>query len=181
MSKAETLANLENEWKYLLVAAKTWDWLRNHKEAGAVVPLHTRVMAMDSAYLHGRNLYEFFGQIRGEKAETKKSATTDLFGVGPDRLKRGWIATWGEMMQARLFHPREERTDAQPQGTMHLNEQVCRMRDDLLLIWNDFLRLVPDGGNRADLERVMRTARHDLDNGDLVGRLEVLSRSHERT
>jgi len=48
---SEILMNLQNEWKYLHVAAKTWRWLKDNPRADQDgVPLHTLVMAMDSAF-----------------------------------------------------------------------------------------------------------------------------------
>lgn len=48
------------------------------------------------------------------------------------------------------------------------------MRDELRNLWGAFLKKVSDPGDRAALELAMRSARHDLDTGDVVGRLQEI-------
>jgi hypothetical protein len=104
------IEDLTNEWKYLLIAAGTWEWLKAHAEADEKgVPMHTLVMAMDSAFLHGRNLYEFFG--RGGKYKGYRRPTTiQAFGVQKDGFNSPWWDGWEQALHARLFHLRANRS-----------------------------------------------------------------------
>ena len=65
------------------------------------VPLHTLVMAMDSALLHGRSLYEFFGLIPDKRPdnETKLATIADI-GVTAS-FQSPWLETWGWALNAR--------------------------------------------------------------------------------
>ena len=177
---SEILMNLQNEWKYLHVAAKTWRWLKDNPRADQDgVPLHTLVMAMDSAFLHGRSLYEFFGLIPDKRPdpETKLATVADI-GVTA-ALRSPWLDTWRWAMNARLLHFRASRTDVydkpvakggttQPSG---INCEVENMLTDLMDIWERLLNYV-SAPDRRQLETVMTIARQDVD--PLVNRLQIL-------
>jgi hypothetical protein len=170
--------DLINEWKYLLVAAETWEWLHVHQQADTRgVPMHTVVMAMDSAFLHGRNLYEFFGRS-GKLKGYRRPNTMHAFGIEKDDLKSPWWDTWEQTLHARLFHLRANRSKVQgkdgPFRRTAINGEIIAMRDGLRNLWGAFLKRVSDAGDRAALELAMRSARHDLDTGDVMGRLQEI-------
>ncbi|MCP4307234.1 MAG: hypothetical protein GY788_20665 [bacterium] len=181
MVNTEVIQNLENEWKYLTVGAATWRWLReNRRMSESGIPLHTEVMAMDSAFLHGRNLYEFFRLIKDWRKDLEtRSATVSEYGVDPSCLSSPWLTTWRHALNARLFHFRESRTnvynkEAGDLQASDINREVGPMVEDLQTIWRAFVELVPAESDRSDLEATMERARHDLECGDLLGRLEDL-------
>lgn len=170
---------LENEWKYLVVANETWSWLRANPEVSEKgVALHTEVMVMDAAYLHGRNLYEFFGMVEDKGAASIRSATVRDFGVEAQGLSSVWLPIWRHALNGRLFHFRLARTTivdkAGTQQSSQINREVSNMTTDLLSIWDQFLSLVADSSVRIELTTAMSKARRDLDTGDIVVRFQEM-------
>jgi hypothetical protein len=165
---AEVIRNLENEWLWMLMAAETWRWIKNHPDeteprppyAQRVFPPHLVVLALDAAFLHGRNLYEFFG-MKGTghispHPDPGQSARASWFGF-PTQTSMWWDE-WERALHKRLFHIEADRSskgaksDTTPDKAHNINEQALYMVQDLHQLWDSLVGAT--SVNRAVRERL---------------------------
>jgi hypothetical protein len=117
--------HLAYELKFLLVAAATWTAREHHGENR---PDHLAVMAMDSAFVHARVLYEFLTREPRSGWETKRTPH--------DAVASDLWAEYSAPMHDKVLHPSPKRP-YRPTGTTadDLHGQVLNLSRDVLRLW----------------------------------------------
>jgi hypothetical protein len=118
-----------NELRWLLVASTTWVAYQQRGDNLSV--RHVDVMSMDSAFLHARNLYEFW---RGERRHCElvfgqKGPESNLYLDNDGTLRRA--------LHRKLFHLDSDR-EFEPRGTSDdtLHTRVREISDDVMEQWS---------------------------------------------
>lgn len=119
-----------NELRWLLVAATTWVATNGSDGRGVE---HLRVMSMDSALLHARNLYEFW---RGERNNVQKvfaavGPRSELYLADGERLRKALHRKLLHLDSSREFEPLDTEDD-------HLHERVGEIAHDVLARWDEW-------------------------------------------
>lgn len=118
--------HLRYELKYLLVDATTWSAVRREEDRGPHAP-HLVVMAMESAFVHTRVLYEFLTHDEGWSKKT------------PHERKQSDL--WDEFktpMHTKVLHPCANRPYV-PTNTSadDLKDKVVDLALDVLRLWDE--------------------------------------------
>jgi hypothetical protein len=119
-----------NELRWLLVATTNWVATNGTDDRGIN---HLRVMAMDSALLHARNLYEFW---RGERNNVRKvfaaaGPSSELYVADGERLRKALHRKLFHLDASREFEPLDAEDD-------HLHERVEEIAHDVLARWDEW-------------------------------------------
>lgn len=118
-----------NEMRFCLVAATTWSACVRTREDHGVD--HLPVLAMDSAFLHARNLFEFW---RGERGNIRRvfgsdGPSSDLYVDQEEGLKKALHRKLLHMDPDREFEPAETADDR-----LHL--RVEEVAHEVLTCWD---------------------------------------------
>ncbi len=128
------LPDLEYELRMLLGAAKIVDFLEQNSTAGNLINYYK-----DSAYLHTRNLYNFF------KANTGNDARITSYGYSNASFDLSLYNTWIGPLHDHAHHIKSSRTT--PNNVIsgsHINEQIVNFANDIEKIFNDWVNIVTD-------------------------------------
>lgn len=130
--------HLYNELRWLLVAAVTWKSCRESTHPPPVPNLI--VMAMDSALVHSRSLYEFF--IGGSK-KNACAMHRDFLGHA---LRSDLYQVYEKSINKALMHPDASRQVLEPAPATDdaLNAQVERFAADIIRLFREFAEELPD-------------------------------------
>jgi hypothetical protein len=144
--------HLAYELKYLLVAATTWAAV-HHEVDRRPWPDHLVVLAMESAFVHTRVLYEFIG---GEEGWGNRSPHSPL-------RSDLWQEYQGPMHQ-KVLHPAPTRP-YQPTGTTadDLKERVVDFALDVLDLWERVAQQQVMRHHRTSMEDARRNAIRDAE------------------
>lgn len=147
--------DLYEELRWLLVGESTWVTVRRlvpddpHRDDR--LPNHLVMLAMNSAFVHGRTLLEFFTATakQQETIEARDGVTWKQFGpYGAVKQNSNWSTRWEEVLNARLFHIRYNRPQpiqtkrgrakGQPITDLHIKLEVSAITHEVLEKWRDF-------------------------------------------
>ncbi len=117
--------SLYHELRCLLGAATVWQILKNH-HAGFDV-----AVAMDSAFVHARNLFNFFTEDQG-------GVDVSVTEFGPtDPYPSPVYDEWREPLHRHLLHIAKGRINpTNLHGTAHLKDQVLAFATAILDLWS---------------------------------------------
>ena len=138
--------DLYNELRWMLVAATEWhicDQTVTNTGPLPNLPNHFQVLAMDSACVHIRSLYDFLIVNKTERADTAYASRDFNVTLAPTPLYKDYI----DSINKRLMHidtnrPAPRRQNGKQVKT-DLNRKVLDLAQDVLSLWDDFLREVP--------------------------------------
>ncbi|WP_204081383.1 hypothetical protein [Mycobacterium riyadhense] len=157
--------DLYNELRYLLVAATQWaayDQLVD--KCGTRVqgdfPRHFKVLAMDSAFLHSRSLYEFFTSKDGKSS--KHLLTWKALGLS-ERLTSPIYDKFRVPLHKRLMHLEPDRP-----GEIAIKDEVVTIAKDVLALWDKFAASAEVSKYAAELDEAR--ARAILDSNETAQR-----------
>jgi hypothetical protein len=151
--------DLYNELRYLLIAATIWqachDIGNDDPKKAESHPHHLVVLAMDSAIMHARALYEFFF----DHGDFESAGAQRDFGVTIDRTKL--YDEYKHTINKRLFHidtrrPRPEKRGGGRRVKRDINRKVKLIADDVLGLWDQFSDELP--GFKRQLSGARRKA-----------------------
>lgn len=118
--------HLGYELKYLLVAATTWRAVHDPASRGRHPP-HLVVLAMESAFVHSRVLYEFLHLEEGWAGRSPHAAATSVL----------W-AEYRTPLHEKVLHPSPRRPYAE--GALagdDLKDRVADLAGDIVQVWRD--------------------------------------------
>jgi hypothetical protein len=149
--------HLAYELKYLLVGATTWSAVE-HPADRAAWPDHLVVMAMDSAFVHARNLTEFMTLDGRWKGDPPKRPARSPHAVPA-------LPVWSEYCESlhmKLLHPDPLRP-YQPggRGRDDLKDRVVDVASDVLTGWDDITAQAAMGPHRLAMEEARAQAVRD--------------------
>jgi len=118
--------DLYHELRCLLGAATIWQIFKDHNEGFNVV------VAMDSAFVHARCLFNFFTRKR------RNDISITEFGQNSP-YKSIIFDTWEESLHRHVLHIKKARLKPTNLKTgIHLNEQVENLAREILRLWEQF-------------------------------------------
>lgn len=144
--------HLSHELEYMLVAATTW--AACHPDRRSAWPKHLVATSEYAAFVHQRNLYEFFCDSKGQVVRKHLGH--------PRAVKSEVYEFWRKPLNTAVMHLWRRRvSDAPVIGSAHLKDQVAAFATDIHGLWRDF-----EGATPADIalelqagrERVVRLA-----------------------
>jgi hypothetical protein len=141
--------DLYHEVRFLLVGAANWVAAdaANRQVAGSPaetsLPAHLIVMSMDSAFLHARNLYEFFTTPRNVAQRRLGDRATWLTFNAAAPQRSTLYNQWRPVLHERLVHlsitrPNPVSASGAPLGATALNGEVLNFAQDVLNLWRAF-------------------------------------------
>lgn len=152
MSSEEKKDFIENELYHelccLLEAATVWQILKDGN-AGCEVSI-----AMDSAFIHARNLFVFFAPTDEDKKNRNSIKMTD-FGFNKTFKSRTYSDS-KEAINRHIFHLNKKRLKpTNVKGSGHINEKVKLFADEILKLWQTF----EEDDNLGSLKETAQNAR----------------------
>jgi hypothetical protein len=156
--------DLYNELRWLLVAAASWTVTENRAPAA-----HFHVLCMDSAFVHARQLLEFFtvplAMHRRQSDQGKRPASCHSFGV--QNVTSPFYDKWRLALEARLMHLRMDRewlTDKKG-GSVRtaIKLQVLNAAHEVLRLWDEFAAQPEVTSYRSVLDVARAKAVEDAD------------------
>jgi hypothetical protein len=131
--------DLYNELRWLLVSAASWTIVDADQPAD-----HFRVMCMDSAFLHARNLLEFFTMSPKtfERLARNGKAPASCHSFGVRNVHSQVFERWRPALEARVMHLRTDRPwpknkHGNVAGTS-IKGQVVSLAQEVLRLWDGF-------------------------------------------
>lgn len=139
---------LYHELCCLLEATTTWQ-IYKENAAGCEVSI-----AMDSAFLHARNLFIFFAPTSEDKKNKNNIKMTEF---GPKRTLQSLAYSQSKLaLNRHLFHLSRKRLDpVNVKNSGHINEKVQLFADEILRLWQEFEK----DEDLGDLREVAEDAR----------------------
>lgn len=179
--------DLYEELRWLLVGQTTWETVRRlvpadpHRDER--LPDHLVMLAMNSAFVHGRTLLEFFTATTDQRdqIEVRDGVTWKQFELhGAAQQHSGWLARWDEVLNARLFHIRYNRPQPmhtkrgslrdQPIADLDIKFEVSAIADEVLKKWTEFTGQV---SSKRVLQGALRSSRKKADGHGLRAREQI--------
>lgn len=173
--------DLYNERLWVRVGQAIWSTLRKRFKGPfhthPRLPKHLIVLALDSAFLHGRELLSFFMADRSARstAEGKDGITwNDYEPYGAHQGHSAWFRDWEETMNLRLFHVRYNRsqprhirnTASKGKGDLiadlGINQEVDEMAREVVRLWDEFRNGIVAKSDRR-LVRILDIAQKEAD------------------
>jgi hypothetical protein len=146
--------DLYNELRWMLVAASEWSVCENGS-LSPNTPSHLQVLALDSACVHIRSLYEFFMDDPGKHRRTDTAHASRDFGVSlpPTTLYNDYI----DGINKRVFHLDNFRPVPSSRSGSAVNTDVNRkiilLAHDVLNLWDGFAAQLPSYMNELSIAR----------------------------
>ena len=138
--------DLYNELRWMLVAASEWQVCFGKLSRISVsFPSHLQVLAMDSACVHIRSLYEFFIYVPSKSSRSDTAYANRDFGISvqPTQLYNEYI----ESLNKRIFHLDNYRPAPTARGggavKTDLNQKITDIAQDVLNVWDIFAKQLP--------------------------------------
>lgn len=108
----------------------------------------------DSAYMHARNLYNFFAADTKNDAKVTQYINTYLFDL---TTYRQWI----DALHDHALHIKTKRGTTSKSNVIngkHLNEMVPDFADDIKKMWQDWIDNTTNSTTRTELEDALKSA-----------------------
>jgi hypothetical protein len=168
--------DLYNELRYLLISATVWQRCRDIELSGdhhpfAELPHHLQAIAMDSACVHARALYEFFFNCK-QDAETAHAERDFGVALNPTKLFRDYE----HALNKRLFHIDLDRPHPHVRNKpvavkRNVNRKPYLFAADVLKIWDRFARQVPQLQRELSAKRALAISEAAIAAGSVQGRV----------
>lgn len=124
----------------------------------------------DSAYLHARNLYNFFA------ADTRNDAKVSQF--TQHHFDLTLYRTWKSALHNHASHIKTSRhTPTNVINGAHLNEQPQKFADDIVKLWADWINHTTDPQLKAQLQDGLNAAHAEAQDDYDSLKLRLLGRS----
>jgi hypothetical protein len=132
----------------LFGAAKMWN-LANDKDFG-----NPTNYFMDAAFVHARNLYNFFTGRAVHDASVRQF-TQEQFDLS-------LYYTWKDALHNHVLHVNDSRSSPNNViGRVHLNKQVQKFADDIGTLWEKWINITTDQTLKSQLEKALEKARKE--------------------
>lgn len=122
------IEDLEYELRMLLGSARLWRLFRE-REIG-----NPNNYFMDSAFVHARNLYNFF---------TRKNKKYDgnIKAYGEELFSSKQYNDWEEALNVYVLHIKSSRRESSNKvGDLFLSDQVSNFADEIVTLWKDWIK-----------------------------------------
>ncbi len=153
MSPAQQKLFIETELYHelccLLEAATLWRILKDSRIAGCEISI-----AMDSAFIHARNLFIFFAPTDDDKRNKNNTKMTEF---GPKKVFQSRVYSDSKSaINRHLFHLNKQRLKPNNiKGSGPINEKVPIFADEILKLWKVF----ENDDGLGDLKGIAQQAR----------------------
>ena len=146
--------HLYYELRCLLGAATVWQAFKD-ADAG-----HDVSIAMDSAFVHARNLFNFLTPV-----VQRPRWDIGVSELGPQPQTSAFYDTWREPLHAHVLHTRSRFTPTNVKNGVRINMQVIAFANEVLRLWSE-LEADPSAAPYAAAlkdarERAMKDAAND--------------------